>query len=251
MKFLKNKVCVITGVGKGFGRRLSQRYEKEGAKLALITRSHSDIVSLREATASISSDVLIFEGDVSKAKDVASFIHSTIKKFGTIDVLLNNAGMRFRRPFLDIDPAEFDEVLRCNLTSMFYMCQAVIPEMKKKQKGKIVNISSILATRAMTDLSGYITSKAGVEGLTRALSVEFAKDNINVNAISPGFCKTSYYEDFVRNRPALHQFTLDRTPMGRWGDEDEITDASVFLSSNMSDYVTGQVLQIDGGWSAS
>ena len=102
----------------------------------------------------------------------------------------------------------------------------------------------------MADLSAYISSKAGIVGLTKSLAIEFSRDNINVNALAPAFCKTSYYQGSVENQKDLYEFTLERTPMGRWGENKEVSDVCVFLSSEMSNYVTGQVIHVDGGWSA-
>ena len=132
---------------------------------------------------------------------------------------------------------------------MVYMCQAVIPIMQKFKQGKIVNISSIAGTLGLADLAGYICSKAAIVGLTKSLAVEFAIDNIQVNAVAPGFAKTSYFDKFKDNKD-LYEFTLSKIPMKRWGESIEIANACLFLSSVLSDYVTGDVLTVDGGWSA-
>lgn len=250
MELLKEKVCVVTGAGKGFGYDLAKTYNDLGAKLALITRSQEDIMNLQALFGEDSSRVLIFAGDVSDPKTVAEFSRVVERKFKAVDVLINNAGMRFRKPFLDIRPEEFAEVMNCNLNSMFHMCQAIFPLMVERGGGKVVNMSSVLGTHGLSDLSGYITSKAAIVGLTKALAVEFANRNINVNALAPGFCKTSYYDNFMKTKGELYQFTLERTPLARWGDSKDIVNACLYLTSEMSDYVTGQVIQVDGGWSA-
>ncbi|MBL97836.1 MAG: beta-ketoacyl-ACP reductase [Legionellales bacterium] len=247
---LKGKVCVITGAGKGFGLDLAKLYNSRGTRLALITRSTEDVMALRKLFSDDEDDTLIFEGDVSDPETVEQFSNAIHEKFSAANILINNAGMRFRKPFLEIDLEQFNEVLACNLGSMFLMCRALIPTMKEKGGGKIINMSSVLGTNGLSDLSAYITSKAGIVGLTKSLAIEFAQSNINVNAIAPGFCKTSYYQDFQKNRHDLYQFTLDRTPMNRWGESREVSDVCLFLSSSMSDYITGQVLHVDGGWSA-
>jgi NAD(P)-dependent dehydrogenase (short-subunit alcohol dehydrogenase family) len=157
--------------------------------------------------------------------------------------------MRFRRSFLDIKEHEFNLVMQNNFFSMVYLCQAVIPIMQKFNQGKIVNMSSIAGTLGLADLSGYICSKSAVVGLTKSLAVEFALSNIQINAIAPGFAKTSYFDRFKENK-LLYEFTLSKIPMKRWAESIEIANACLFLSSSLSDYVTGEVLTVDGGWSA-
>jgi NAD(P)-dependent dehydrogenase (short-subunit alcohol dehydrogenase family) len=247
---LKNKVCVITGAGKGFGRDLAMTYLSHGAKLALITRSIDDVTSLLNALPIVNAkDCLIVRGDVSDRKVVFSFIQQTIDHFGAIDVLVNNAGMRFRRDFLDITEEEFRLVMNNNFFSMVYLCQAVLPHMSPKRSGKIINISSIAGTLGLSNLSAYVSSKAAIIGLTKSLAVEFAEKNIQINAIAPGFAKTSYFDNFQKNQD-LFKYTLDRIPMKRWGESKEIANVCLFLSSELSDYVTGDVINVDGGWSA-
>ena len=244
---LKDKVCIVTGAGKGFGEEIAKEFYAQGAKLALITRSQEDVDSL---IARFDDErVLFFCGDVSDENEVSQFISQTIKKFGVIDVLLNNAGMRFRKEFLEIDNDELDQVLNINLKSVVSLCQKVLPHMIKNNGGKIINMSSIAGILGFSDLSGYVMSKAAIIGLTKSLAVEYAKKNIQINALAPGFCKTSYFEKFKENTK-LYDFTLSRIPMNRWGSSKEVADVCVFLASSMSSYITGEVLKVDGGWSA-
>jgi NAD(P)-dependent dehydrogenase (short-subunit alcohol dehydrogenase family) len=196
-----------------------------------------------------SERVLFVCGDVSDGNVVSQFISQTINKFGVIDVLVNNAGMRFRKEFLDIGDDELDQVLNVNLKSVVSLCQKVLPHMVENNGGKIINMSSIAGTLGFSDLSGYVMSKAAIIGLTKSLAVEFAGKNIQINALAPGFCKTSYFEKFQENTE-LYDFTLSRIPMNRWGSSKEVADVCVFLASNMSNYMTGEVLKVDGGWSA-
>jgi len=244
---LKDKICIVTGAGKGFGREIAKEFYAQGAKLALITRSQSDINDLNSEFDS--GRVLSVCGDVSDSTVVAQFITQTIDKFGTIDVLVNNAGMRFRKEFLEISEDELDQVLNVNLKSIVFLSQKVLPYMIEKNRGKIINMSSIAGTLGFANLSGYVMSKAAIVGLTKSLAVEFSDKNIQVNALAPGFCKTSYFEKFQENTE-LYDFTLSRIPMNRWGSSKEVADVCVFLASNMSNYMTGEVLKVDGGWSA-
>lgn len=249
-KLLQDKVCIITGAGKGFGRDLALTYLTHGAKLALITRTADDIDSLRkEIKPEFKKNCFMVCGDVVNKETINSFIASTVTRFGHIDILVNNAGMRFRKAFLDIESDELKVIMDNNFFSIVYLCQAVLPHMMKRCSGKIINMSSIAGTLGLPELSGYISSKAAILGLTKALAVEFASFNIQVNAIAPGFAKTSYFDRFKQNE-SLYQFTLDRIPMRRWGESAEIANVCLFLSSSLSDYVTGEVLHADGGWSA-
>jgi NAD(P)-dependent dehydrogenase (short-subunit alcohol dehydrogenase family) len=246
---LEDKVCIITGSGKGFGRDIAREFYSQGAKLALITRSQEDIDDLKIEYSDSNDRVMCFCGDVSDKEDIKTFVNSAAKLFGTFDVLVNNAGMRFRKDFLETRPEELDLVLDVNLKSIFFMCQMVLPYMLNNTQGKIINMSSIAGTLGFSGLSSYVLSKAAIVGLTKSLAIEFAEKNIQINAVAPGFCKTSYFENFQSNKE-LYDFTLSRTPMGRWGESKEITDICVFLASNMSNYMTGEVLKVDGGWSA-
>lgn len=248
MNLLQDKVCIVTGAGKGFGRDIARAYYTQGAKIALITRSQSDVDSLIAEFNNIER-VLVVCGDVSKRNVVDLFVQKTEQQFGLIDVLVNNAGMRFRKAFLEISEKELNQVLNVNLKSVFNMCQEVLPSMIKNNSGKIINMSSIAGTLGFADLSAYVASKAAIIGLTKSLAVEFASNNIQINAIAPGFCKTSYFENFQKNNE-LYDMTLSRTPMRRWGESKEIADVCVFLASGMSSYITGEELNVDGGWSA-
>lgn len=250
IKLLENKNCIVTGAGKGFGREIVKLFNAHNANLALITRSKKDLVSLQEELGEGSSRHIYFAGDVSKENDLKDFISLVEEKFGQINVLINNAGMRYRKQFLDIDEIEFNEVYKVNVFSMFRLTQLVIPNMLRNENGgSIVNLSSVAGTLGLKDLSAYITSKSAILGMTKSLAVEFAENNIRINSLSPGFCKTSYFDNFKKNKDLL-DFTIDRTPMKRWGSPEEVAKACLFLSSNLSSYVTGENLNVDGGWSA-
>lgn len=248
-ELLKDKVCIITGAGKGFGRSLVHLFRENGAKLALITRSEEDVACLEKELGSYTDLSLAYCGDVSDRSTVDDFVGHVLQKFGRVDVLVNNAGMRFRKKFLDISHDEFCRVMEVNVTSIFHLCQAVLPHMVGMRQGKIINMSSVAGTQALPELSGYVASKAAIIGLTKSLALEFAQHNIQINALAPGFCKTSYFESF-KEKQDLYQFTLDRIPMRRWGESEEIANVCLFLASGLSSYLTGEVINVDGGWSA-
>ena len=248
-ELLTDKVCIITGAGKGFGKAIAKKFADNGAKLALITRTQSDIDDLYREFYGYENKLLAICGDVSDQDTVNSFVAEVKNKFGRIDVLVNNAGMRFRKKFEEITLEEFSLVLNVNVVSMFMLCKAVMPTMVEQKTGKIINISSVVGTLGLPELSAYATSKAAIIGLTKALSVEYGESNIQVNAIAPGFCKTSYFDNF-KKKSELYEFTIERTPMRRWGESEEVANSCLFLASSLSSYVTGDVINVDGGWSA-
>jgi 2-deoxy-D-gluconate 3-dehydrogenase len=176
-------------------------------------------------------------------------VKETIARFGRADCLINNAGMRFRRAFLDTTTWEWNKVIESNLNSMYFMCREVGRRMIAKKSGTIVNMASIIGTNGLPDLSAYGASKGAMITLSKCLAVEWAKYKVRVNAVAPGFCETSYMKNFKKKKE-LYDFTLERTPQGKWGRADDVAQACLFLSTDMSRYVTGEVLHVDGGWSA-
>jgi len=246
---IKNKVCIITGAGKGIGRETARLFYGEETLLALITRDKSDLNSLKKETGFDDNRVLLYEGDVSDEETVKRFVEETINKFGKIDVLINNAGMRFRKIFLDITTEEWNRVINTNLNSIYFFCREAGRHMVEQRSGRIINIASIVGTLGLPELAAYGASKGGVITLTKCLALEWAEYNINVNAIAPGFCETSYAENF-KKKTDLYKFTLERTPQGKWGASLDVANACQFLASDAAKYITGEVLNVDGGWSA-
>lgn len=244
-----DKVCVVTGSGKGIGREVAKLVYEEGARLALITRTASDLAALNDELGGDSARVFTFAGDVSREKTVVRFVKEAIQRFGKIDVLINNAGMRFRKAFLDITTEEWNKVIDTNLNSAYFLCREVGRHMVAKRQGAVVNIASIVGTLGLPELAAYGASKGGMITLTKCLALEWAKYNVRVNAIAPGFCETSYAEKFKKKR-GLYQFTIERIPQRRWGSPYDVAQACLFLASDASKYITGEVLNVDGGWSA-
>jgi len=246
---IKDKVCVVTGAGKGIGKEVSHLFNKCGAKLSLITRNKSDFNELDLSSGCEGDNILLFEGDVSCEDTVIKFVNETILKFKKIDVLINNAGIRFRKKFMDITLTDWNNVINTNLGSVYLMSRETGRHMIHQKKGKIINIASIVGTLGLSELAAYGASKGAMITLTKCLALEWAEYNINVNAIAPGFCETSYTENFKKKKE-LYNFTLERTPQKKWGSSLDVANACLFLSTDASNYITGEVLNVDGGWSA-
>ncbi|MCP4265463.1 MAG: SDR family oxidoreductase [Candidatus Brocadiaceae bacterium] len=246
---IKGKVCVVTGAGKGIGKEVARLFYINGAKLSLITKNMDDLLDLKKEMEFNDDEVLLYEGDVSEEETVMAFVGDTLKKFKSIDILINNAGIRFRKPFLDISTCEWNNVINVNLNSIFLLCREAGRHMVQQRRGNIINLSSIIGTLGLPELSAYGASKGGIITLTKCLALEWAKYNINVNAIAPGFCETSYTEQF-KKKTELYKFTIERTPQRKWGTSLDVANACLYLSTDASKYITGETLNLDGGWSA-
>ena len=248
---LQDKVCLVTGAGKGIGRAIALKFALAGASVVAVSRTQEDLNGLEEGVRRGNSQgILALCGDVSNEAAVKRVVAKAVRTFGRIDVLVNNAGMRFRREFLKISASEWEKVLSNNLTSCFLCAREVGRQMiARRISGRIVNIASIIGSIGLPELAAYGASKGGMITLTKCLALEWAPYRINVNAICPGFCETSYAKGFKRKR-SLYRFTLERTPQKRWGRPEDVAAAALFLSSRDSDYVTGEILHVDGGWCA-
>jgi len=247
---IEDKVCIVTGAGKGIGREAAKMYRDAGAKLALISRSKDDMADVVAELNMPSTRLFYMVGDVADEAIVGDFVTKAYDHYKEIDVLFNNAGMRFRKDLLDIDYVDWTNVLNNNLSSVFLMCRAVGPYMIAQKYGKIINVASIVGMVGLPELAAYGASKGGIIGFSKCLAVEWAPHNINVNIISPGFCNTSYSEKFKQNKK-LYNFTIKRTPMTKWGESQDVVNASLFLASDASNYMTGEVITVDGGWVAA
>lgn len=241
---LKNKIVVITGARQGIGYGIAIAFAKEGANIVVSDLNLSDCEEVVKEIEKFGVKGLAIQCDVSEKNQVDDLIHQTIKKFGQLDVLINNAGIFPFQPFLEIVESGWVKVLDVNLKSIFLCCQASVRVMKPGSK--IVNISSIAAFVGFEGLTHYCASKAGVNGLTKSLALELASKKINVNAIAPGAIDTPGVKE-VSNDDVVEQ-TVANIPWQRMGTPDDIAQAAVFLASDKSDYITGQTIIIDGGY---
>jgi 3-oxoacyl-[acyl-carrier protein] reductase len=244
---LKDKVAIVTGASRGIGRGIAKMFAEEGAKVIVnYNTSKNDASSLAEEIKKMGRDVLLVQADVSKADQVKNMVRKTVERFGRVDVLVNNAGTLVpAKSFLESTEEGWDRTLDVNLKGAYLCCREVAPIMLKQKKGKIINISSVsgLYDKLGMGFIDYVSSKAGMIGLTRALAVHLGP-TINVNAIAPGTVET----EIVAALPTeVKQQMKDEALVKRLGTPEDMAYAAVYLASDESDFVTGEVLTVSGG----
>lgn len=241
---LEGKVALVTGAASGLGASMAKGMAEAGARVAVHCRTPGQAEVTCAAIGDRGAEVT---GDMADKDAPKRVIGQVIERFGQIDILINNAGMIRRTPAVDFSEEDWSTVIEVNLSSVFRLSQAAGRHMIEQGSGKIVNIASLLSFQGGITVPAYTASKSAVAGLTKALANEWAKHNINVNAIAPGYFATNntaaLQADETRNRQIL-----ERIPAGRWGDPDDLQGAAVFLSSTASDYMNGHILVVDGGW---
>jgi gluconate 5-dehydrogenase len=245
---LAGKVALITGAYRGLGFAIARGMAQAGATVILNGRKN-ELVTLavdRLAEEGIAASACVF--DVADEQAIAAAVADLEAKHGRIDILVNNAGIQRRQPFVDFKHSDWDDVIATNLTAPFLLGQKVVPGMIQRKSGKIINIASLMSDLARPTIVAYTAAKGGVRQLTRAMAVELAAHNIQVNAISPGYFATEMNRALIDNKD-FNDWVCKRTPAGRWGDPEEIAGLAVFLASRAADYMTGQIVTIDGGMS--
>lgn len=244
---LKDKTAIITGATKGIGKEFAYMLANNGVNVALIARSVDILDKMKKEIEELNVKVLIFSVDLTDLDRLNEIVKEVHEDFGSIDILVNNAGLNIAKPVEDVTHDDWDKVMNLNLKSTFFITQAVGEYMKKQNKGKIVNISSQMAFVGYFDRSAYATSKGGLTQMTKALSIEWSKYNINVNAIAPTFLETEMTKKMFEEK-SFKKDVLDRIPLGRLAKENDLFGALIYLSSNASDMVTGHTILVDGGW---
>jgi 2-deoxy-D-gluconate 3-dehydrogenase len=245
---LKGKTALVTGGNGGIGLGIAKGLAQAGAKVAIAGRNESkNQAALKELGAS----AIAVSGDVNDAAAVKRMLAETVTAFGGLDILVANAGINIRKPPQDYALEEWHRIMDTNLTSVFACCQAVYPEMQRRGGGKIVTIGSMTSIFGFDVGPVYAASKGAVVQLTKSLASAWAKDNIQVNSILPGFIDTALTQNLRRNFPEAHERIVARTPARRWGDPADLAGTAVFFCSRASDFVTGTALPVDGGFSSS
>ena len=247
---LQNRVAIVTGGGKGIGREICLGLSKQGAKIVIAELDIENSNKVIEEIKDSGSEAIAIKTDISNENSVKNLIFETIKKFNKIDILINNAGIRHVKKLDDHNLNDWNDMLSVNLTGPYICCKAVIPEMKKVGKGKIINFGSIASFMGRPDRVGYVAAKSGVLGLTRALAIDLKGTNINVNTICPGLISTPFNKKYAED-PTHGEKWGKETIVGRWGLPSDIVGAAIFLSSDDSDFINGTEIKIDGGWLAA
>jgi 2-dehydro-3-deoxy-D-gluconate 5-dehydrogenase len=245
---LSGRVAVVTGGNGGIGLGMARGLVAAGARITVAAR---DEAKSRAALGELGPESCFIRLDVADEGSCCAMVEATIDRFGRLDILVNNAGRSIRKPAESYSAAEWHSVLDTNLTGAFMCAQAAHPAMKQGGGGKIINIGSMFAIFGAAYAVPYAASKGGLVQLTKSLAAAWAADNIQVNAVLPGWIDTELTRDARREVAGLHERVLARTPAGRWGIPADLAGVAVFLASSASDFVTGAAIPVDGGFSAS
>ena len=241
---LKGRVALVTGGNGGIGLGMARGLAAAGAKVVVAGRNAQKSAAAAKELGGVAVDV-----DLLKESDCKKLIRETSTRLGRLDILVNNAGINIRKQPQEYTLAEYHEVMNTNLTSAFALSQLAYPEMKKAGGGKIVNIGSMMSIFGASFTTPYATSKGGIVQMSRAMACAWAKDNIQVNCILPGWIDTDLTRNARKQIEGLHDRVLARTPAGRWGDPADFAGIAVFLASRASDFLTGTAIPVDGGYS--
>lgn len=245
---LTDRVAIVTGAGQGLGEAIATAMGEAGACVVLTGRKRATLDTVAARITDGGGKALVVPGDVSKRGDHKRIEDAALNKWGRIDILVNNAGTNVRVPTEDYREEDWDTVVNTNLKGTFFLTQLVARRMIEQSYGKIIHIASLASITGLPNISAYTAAKGGIGALTYQMSIEWAKHNINVNAICPGYIRTPLTQSVQDSERGT--FIQGRVPMGRWGEPEDIAGTALFLASPASDYLTGQLIVVDGGWMA-
>lgn len=244
---LSGKVAVITGASKGIGKDIAGLLAESGADTVLIARNKQELETTADEIATHGRKVLPISYDLTDVQGIPAMVERIMAECGQIDILVNNAGINIPKPALEVTEQDWDTVMDLNLKSAFFLSQAVGRHMINQRRGKIINMSSQMALVGYYKRSAYSSSKGGLTQLTKALAIEWASYQINVNAVAPTFIETPMTRPMFEDQQ-FKQEVLSRIPLGRLAKTEDLFGAILYLASSASDMVTGQTLVVDGGW---
>jgi 2-dehydro-3-deoxy-D-gluconate 5-dehydrogenase len=247
---LTGRVAIVTGGNGGLGLAMARGLAHAGAAIAIAARDQGKSQAALKQLGGAASRCRFFAFEASSAQSCRKLVDSVVSDFGRCDILINNAGMNIRKAPEQISETEWHQILDVNLGAALFCAQAVYPHMKTAGRGKILNIGSMYSLFGAPTVAAYAASKGGLIQLTRSLACAWAPDNIQVNAILPGWLDTEMTRRARQQVADLHDYVLSRTPAGRWGAPDDIAGPAAFLCSSAADFVTGATLAVDGGYSA-
>jgi NAD(P)-dependent dehydrogenase (short-subunit alcohol dehydrogenase family) len=250
---LQNKVCIVTGGGSGIGRATCLVFAREGARLAVADKRKAAAQEVQEECAKLGARAIAVEADVAKSADARRMVEETVKAYGRLDVLVNNAGYGIAGSVVETDEQAWEDLMSVNVRGVFLCSKFAIPAMKAGGGGAIVNTASTVASVGIANRAAYCASKGAVAALTRAIAMDHVADNIRCNAVAPGTIDTPYFNEILRKMPDaadVRRKLEGRQMMGRLGKPDEIAAGMLFLASDESSFATGSILTLDGGWTA-
>ena len=243
---LESKVVLVTGASQGLGKQFAELLCAKGARVVLAARQVAKITSLKEELEAKGGIAYAVEMDVLDQQSISDCVEVVEHELGSIDVLVNNAGVAINKFFLDVTEEEYDSVLGTNLKGCFFCAQAVAKKMANRKSGSIINISSVLGTRPIGTLTTYCASKAGLNQLTATMALELARSGVRVNAIAPGYIETPMNSDFFKTGPG--QALINSVPQRRLGQLEDLDGTILLLASDASKFITGTVITVDGGF---
>ncbi|WP_286884234.1 SDR family NAD(P)-dependent oxidoreductase [Aneurinibacillus sp. UBA3580] len=246
---LTGKIALVTGGSKGIGFGMAHALGAYGAQVIITSRGVEEGRMAQEQLREAGFEATYISCDVTKKQQIENVVETVVKEFGSIDILINNAGMNIRKLLIEVEESDWDQVLNVNLKGIFLMGQAVAQQMIQQKSGRIINISSILGTIGMPYQTSYAASKGGINQLTKVWAEELAPYNITVNAVGPGYIRTPMTDGWLSDS-VRYQNIVNNTMQKRVGELTDLAGPIVFLASDASAYVTGQVLNVDGGWTA-
>lgn len=246
---LKGRVAVVTGASRGLGKAMAVALAAEGTRVALVSRNEGDLDRVADEIAGDGGEAAVFVTDVAREDQVEKTKEKILARFGTVNILINNAGLAVRRPVTELTVEEWRAVMETNVTSAYLMCHAFVPHITGHGYGRILNVASTMASVSLPGRTAYSASKSALLGFTRSLAQELAAERVTVNTISPGLFETELARPIFDNPELLTQF-MSNIPLNRAGQPEELGGLAVYLCSEAAGYITGTDILIDGGWTA-